>query len=118
MPNAYLAFGEMFFSEAAGDPSKWELARQAYQKVIAYPPPQNEVYGYAWYKLAYVFWNDDDLPKALAAFKKTIDYAAAFPDHPNAAKLAESARRDSLAVFALVAGQRGPTAPPTSSSGP
>ena len=27
-------------------------AKQAYQKVITYPPPDNKVYGYAWYKLA------------------------------------------------------------------
>src|SRR5580698_9806465 len=26
IPNAYLAFGELFFNEAQGDPSKWALA--------------------------------------------------------------------------------------------
>jgi tetratricopeptide (TPR) repeat protein len=118
IPNAYLAFGEMFFNEAAGDPAKWELARMAYEKVIAYPPPPNEVYGYAWYKLAYVFWNTNDLVKALAAFKKTIDYGVAFPELPNATKLASSARRDWLAVSALVAEQPSPKAPATSSSAP
>ena len=61
IPNAYLAFGELFFNEAQGDPSKWELAKQAYMKVIGYPPPNNKVYGYAWYKLAYVFWNKGEL---------------------------------------------------------
>jgi len=101
IPNAYLAFGEMFFEEAGADPSKWDLARLAYAKVIAYPPPKNEVYGYAWYKLAYVEWNAGDLPKALAAFKKTIDFGAAFAELPNAAKLAESARRDIIPVYAL-----------------
>ena len=30
--------------------------------------------GYAWYKLAYVFWNKGELEKALNAFKKTIDF--------------------------------------------
>ena len=39
---------------------KWEPAKQAYMKVIAKPPPENKVYGYAWYKLAYVFWNQGD----------------------------------------------------------
>jgi TolA-binding protein len=33
--NAYLAFGELFFNEAMSDPSKWEAAKQAYQKVIS-----------------------------------------------------------------------------------
>ncbi|HLK35668.1 MAG TPA: tetratricopeptide repeat protein, partial [Polyangiaceae bacterium] len=72
LSNAYLAFGELFFNEALSDPSKWDPAKQAYQKVIAKPPPENKVYGYAWYKLAYVYWNMNDLPHALDAFKKTI----------------------------------------------
>src|SRR5262249_7687152 len=33
IPNAYLAFGELFFNEAQGDPSKWDLAAGAYQEV-------------------------------------------------------------------------------------
>ena len=90
--NAYLAFGELFFNEAMGDPTKWDPAKQAYNKVIAKPPPENKVYGYAWYKLAYVFWNQGDLPHALDAFKKTIDFGTQFPQLPNATKLAESAR--------------------------
>jgi len=39
VPLAYLAFADLFFDEAKGDPSKWELAAQAYMKVISYPPP-------------------------------------------------------------------------------
>jgi hypothetical protein len=101
IPNAYLAFGELFFNEAQGDPSKWELARDAYVKVIGYPPPNNKVYGYAWYKLAYVFWNNGELDKALNAFKKTIDYGTTYAQLPNAPKLADSARRDIIPVYAL-----------------
>jgi TolA-binding protein len=101
IPNAYLAFGELFFNEAQGDPTKWDPAKQAYIKVIAKPPPENKVYGYAWYKLAYVFWNQGDLPHALEAFKKTIDYGVQFSQLPNANKLAESARRDIIPVYAL-----------------
>ena len=103
--NAYLAFGELFFNEAQGDPSKWEPAKQAYQKVIAKPPPDNKVYGYAWYKLAYVFWNQGDLPHALDAFKKTIDFGTTFAQLPNAKKLAESARKDLIPVCARASGQ-------------
>jgi hypothetical protein len=101
IPNAYLAFGELFFNEAQGDPSKWDLAAQSYQKVIGYPPPDNKVYGYAWYKLAYVFWNEGDFTRALNAFKKTIDYGTTYAQLPNAAKLADSARRDIVPVYAL-----------------
>jgi tetratricopeptide (TPR) repeat protein len=99
--NAYLAFGELFFNEAMSDPSKWEPAKQAYQKVIAKPPPDNKVFGYAWYKLAYVFWNQGDLPHALDAFKKTIDFGTQFAQLPNAKKLAESGRKDLIPVYAL-----------------
>jgi TolA-binding protein len=99
--NAYLAFGELFFNEAQSDPSKWEPAKQAYQKVISKPPPENKVYGYAWYKLAYVFWNQGDLPHALDAFKKTIDFGTQYTQLPNAKKLAEAARKDVIPVYAL-----------------
>jgi tetratricopeptide (TPR) repeat protein len=101
IPNAYLAFGELFFNEAQGDPSKWDLAAQAYTEVIKYPPPNNKVYGYAWYKLAYVFWNQGTFDKALNSFKKTIDYGVTYSQLPNAAKLADSARRDIIPVYAL-----------------
>jgi tetratricopeptide (TPR) repeat protein len=101
LSSAYLAFGELFFGEALSDPTKWDAAKQAYQKVIAKPPPENKIYGYAWYKLAYVFWNMGDLPHALDAFKRTIDFGVQFSQLPNASKLAESGRRDVVPVYAL-----------------
>jgi TolA-binding protein len=101
IPNAYLAFGELFFNEAQGDPSKWDLAAQFYGKVIEYPPPKNTVYGYSWYKVAYVYWNQGQLQKSLSAFKKTIDYGVQWPQQPGALKLADSARRDLIPVYAL-----------------
>lgn len=101
IPNAYLAFGELFFNEAQGDPSKWDLAAQAYAEVIKFPPEKSKVYGYAWYKLAYVYWNKGEFDKALNAFKKTIDFGVNFSQQPGAAKLADSARRDVIPVYAL-----------------
>jgi tetratricopeptide (TPR) repeat protein len=101
IPNAYLAFGELFFNDAQGDPSKWAFARDAYVKVIGYPPPGNKIYGYAWYKLAYVFWNTGELEKALNSFKKVIEYGTTYSDLPNASKLADSARKDLIPVYAL-----------------
>ena len=77
IPNAYLAFGELFFNEAQGDPRSGSSREQAYKKVIKYPPPDNKVYGYAQYKLGYVFWNKGDFAQALDAFKKTIDFGDA-----------------------------------------
>ncbi len=102
IPNAYLAFGELFFNEAQGDPTKWDLAAQAYQEVIKYPPEKNnKVYGYAWYKLAYVYWNQGEYDKSMNGFKKTIDYGTNYSQVPNASKLADAARRDIIPVYAL-----------------
>jgi TolA-binding protein len=99
--NAYLAFGELFFNEAQGDPSKWALAEQSYNEVIKYPPPDNKVFGYAHYKLAYVAWNKGDFQKAISEFKKTIDFGQQYSSLPNAKELANSARRDLVPVYAL-----------------
>ena len=101
IPNAYLAFGELFFQEAQGDPSKWELSAAAYKEVIKYPPPNNKVYGYARYKLGYVFWNKGEYANALNEFKKVIEYGDTYGDLPNAKQLAKSARRDTIPVYAV-----------------
>jgi TolA-binding protein len=100
VPTAYLAFGELFFQEAQGDPAKWALAEQSYREVIRYPAPENKVLGYAHYKLAYVYWNKGDLVAALTELKRTIDVGAQFPTLPNAAQLAVSARRDLVPLYA------------------
>ncbi|MBK8251494.1 MAG: hypothetical protein IPK82_02355 [Polyangiaceae bacterium] len=99
--NAYLAFGELFFNEAQGDPSKWALAEASYTEVTKYPPPDNKVFGYAHYKLAYVYWNKGDFQKAISEFKKTIDFGQQYTNLPNAKELANSARRDLVPVYAL-----------------
>lgn len=101
IPNAYLAFGELFFAEAMGDPSKWQLAAQAYKEVIKFKPPQNKVYGYAQYKLGYVYWNSGDYPQAIQQFKNVIEYGDKFADLPSAKLIQKSARRDIIPVYAL-----------------
>ena len=101
IPNAYLAFGELFYNEAQGDPSKWETAEKAYIEVTKYPAPQNKVQGYAWYKLGYVYWNMGQLDKSLNAFKKTIEFGVVNSQLPGASKLADSARKDVVPVYAL-----------------
>lgn len=101
VPNAYLAFGELFFQEAMADPSKWQLAASAYEKVTEYPPPDNKVYGYARYKLAYVHWNNNDLGRAIDEFSEVIKYADKFPKMPNASQLQKAARRDLIPVYAV-----------------
>ena len=105
IPNAYLAFGELFFVEAQGDPSKFELARQSYAKVLEYPAATNKVWGYAQYKLGYVYWNmgeRENLAKALEAFKKTIEYSRQYAAQPGVKALGNSARKDIVPVYALI----------------
>lgn len=101
VPNAYLAFGELFFNDAMADPSKWALAASAYKKVTEYKPPENKVYGYARYKLAYVHWNSGEYAKAIQEFKEVITYGDKYPKLPSAKQLQKAARRDLVPVYAV-----------------
>ncbi|MCU0680779.1 MAG: tetratricopeptide repeat protein [Polyangiaceae bacterium] len=104
IPNAYLAFGELFFFEAQTDPKQYEVAKQSYQKVLEYPPPENKVWGYAQYKLGYVYWNsgERELPRALEAFKKVIEFGNQYGSLPGVAALQNSARKDIVPVYTMV----------------
>lgn len=104
LPHAFLAFGELFFNQAQGDPSKWKPAEQAYDKVKGFAAPGNKLWGYATYKLGYVYWNQGEFKKALGEFKQVIDFGKRFSDLPNAQGLTKAARRDLIPVYAL-AGQ-------------
>ncbi|MEM1029427.1 MAG: hypothetical protein AAGN82_03710 [Myxococcota bacterium] len=101
VPNAYLAFGELFFNEAQGDPSKWDVAGNFYRQVQDYDPPGNKLWGYATYKLGYVEWNKGEYGKAIAEFKRVIEFGKKYSNLPNAPGLAKSARRDIIPVYAL-----------------
>lgn len=101
VPNAFLAFGELYFQEAQGDPGKWPFAQNFYKEVLKYDPPENKLWGYAAYKLGYVFWNRGDYATAIQQFKSVIEFADKYPQLPNAKGLATSARRDVIPVYAL-----------------
>jgi tetratricopeptide (TPR) repeat protein len=100
LPNAYLAFGELFFFEAESDPQKLPLAARAYEKVLEFPPPANAVWAYASYKLGHVEWKAGNLPKALEAFKKTIEHATRNPGAAGSAQLRAGARKDIVPLYA------------------
>ena len=102
LPNAYLFFGERLFVESQSDPSQLSLAVSAYRKAAEAPPPENQVWGYAHYKLAFVYWNQGDMARALAEFQQVIEFGTKFASLPNAEKLGAMARRDILPVYALV----------------
>jgi hypothetical protein len=80
IPGAYLAFGELFFREAASDPSKWPLAEQSYLKVVTYPPPDNDAYGYALLRLGVVNESQGNVRHAYLVNYKLRKSAAAHPD--------------------------------------
>src|SRR5262249_45416933 len=101
IPNAYFAFGELFFQDAQTDASKWAFAEQSYNEVIKYQPPDNKLFGAAHYKLDYVYWNQGDYAKAMTSFKNVIDYGNQFWTLPNATQLQTSARRDIIPVYSL-----------------
>jgi tetratricopeptide (TPR) repeat protein len=100
-PLAYLAFAEHFFAEGAADPSKMQLAEQAYKEVIKYPPPDNHAFAYAHYKLGQAFNATGRQQEALSQFKKTIEATVTYPG-PAAGQLAAEARSDLVAAYSAV----------------
>jgi len=101
LSNAHLAVGEQAFSEAATDPAKWKEARRAYERVIAAAPARNPLASYGRYKLAYVFWNLSDFPRALAQMARVVELGQQPGASANAKTIAKSARRDLIPLYAL-----------------
>jgi TolA-binding protein len=97
IPYAYFAFGELFFNDAASDPSKFPLAEQSYAKVIQYPPPGNGLFAFAHYRLAQVFAKKGDDARALSEFLKAAQHAKTYGDR---GKLGVAARHEAVAVYA------------------
>lgn len=95
VPDAWLALAEMSFDRA-----DMTRAEKEYLEVVRFPPPGNLGYGYAWYKLGYVFWSDNRGDRALEAFKRVIDWSAQYPQNQGATKLRREALHDVVPVFA------------------
>jgi len=100
VPHAFLAFGELYFTEGQRDPSRWPLADQAYRKVLEHKAPGNRLWGYAQYKLGYVHWNQGRYAEALDAFVKVVQFGTRYPKLPNTKGLVAAARRDLVPVYA------------------
>jgi tetratricopeptide (TPR) repeat protein len=106
IPHAYLGFGELFFSEGAADPSKLDYARQSYEQVLKYPPPQNETYGFAHYRLGQVLHQKNDDQAALAHFVKAIETTTNFASLPSSGMLGDKAREEIIPIYAIVGSSR------------
>jgi TolA-binding protein len=97
IPHAYLAFGELFFADAASDPSKLSLAEQSYIQVIKYPPPDNGLYGFANYRLAQVYARKGDHARALSNFVKAAEHAKTYGDR---GKIGAAALHEAVVAYA------------------
>lgn len=103
VPSAYLLFGEIFFREGeAGDPTKYEIARQAYEKVLAYPVATTPAYAYAAYRCALAWRATNENEKALQRFQDAIK---ARPAQPVQAPLLAQAATDALITTYAVVGE-------------
>lgn len=76
VPLAYLAFGELFATEAELDPSRWELARQAFLETAKYPATSSSVLAYAHLRTADTYLRTGDRPRALAYYKQAVSTAS------------------------------------------
>jgi TolA-binding protein len=70
IPHAYFAFGELFFTEAKSDPSKWDLAAQAFMECMKYPAPKNPLMADTLLRMGEVYMNKGEKMKAQTMFAK------------------------------------------------
>lgn len=98
VPEAYLAFGELFFDEG-----KVDLALQAYQQVEKYP--KSRAAPYAIYKSAWCSWR---LGKGADALERLADVtrAAGASTDESSRLLVEAARNDAARLSQLADGSR------------
>ena len=87
VPFAYFAFGEFFAAEAASDPAKLDLALQAYQKVVASPPPTNTIYGWGWLRTGNVQDKKGNAAEARDAYSKAKEFATSYAQLPGSGDL-------------------------------
>lgn len=102
VPHTYLSFGELFFAEGQSDPSKLDFAQRSFEEVLKYPPPQNETYGFANYRLAQVQHLKQDDQRALSHFMKAIEFNTNFPALRSSDAVGDAARREIPLTYAAV----------------
>ncbi len=99
VPNAYLSFAEHYF-----DTGEMENARLFYERVLAVQDENNQVYGYALYKMAWVLYNLNDYEGSLQKFFEVIEYGRQHPNAPSVRSLLGNARMELVTVYAQVYG--------------
>lgn len=97
IPHAYLSFAEFFFNEGEMRP-----AIQFFEKVTEFPPDRNPVYGYAVYKQAWAYYNQENFKASLQKFVETIEFAQKNPEASDVKNLARQSRRELVLPYAMV----------------
>ncbi len=91
---AFLAFGDLYFDEAVAGRSEWQLAIGGYDRAMRDgPPPANEEWAYASYKLGFAYWHTGERPLAVAAFKAAVASARQHPSQRAADAVLADAER-------------------------
>jgi tetratricopeptide (TPR) repeat protein len=99
VPNAYLSFAEHYF-----DTGEMENAKLFYERVLAVQDENNQVFGYATYKMAWVLYNLNDYEGSLQKFFEVIEYGRQHPNAPSVRSLLGNARMELVSVYAQVYG--------------
>jgi len=100
VPHAFIAFGDYFFNN-----NLMEDAQQAYERVLAFGQENNAVYGYAIFKLAWVFYNLNDYEHSLERFEQALAYGLDNPRSLAAGQMVAETRRNIVMPYAM---SRGP----------
>ncbi len=106
VPDAYLAFGEYYFTNSKGKRDQLEKALEYYKLAEGFP--ENQVYAFAIYKQGWCYFNMGEYERALDKFKAVVLYgqfagAAAVEKDGNAKKkgtLIKEARSDYVRAYA------------------
>lgn len=64
IPYAYFAFGELFFQESKIDPTKLDLAAQAFTETLKYPKSNNPLFAASLYRMGQTFAQKGDATKS------------------------------------------------------
>jgi tetratricopeptide (TPR) repeat protein len=92
IPNAFLSFAEYYFQEG-----EMQNALEFYRRVAQFE--ESEVFGYAVYKMGWVFINLQQDREAVDQFVRVIQFAESHPDARIAGPLARQARREIIGPF-------------------
>ncbi len=105
VPDAYLAFGEYYFTNSKGKRDQLEKALGYYKLAEGFP--ENQVYAFAIYKQGWCYFNMGEYERAMDKFKSVVLYgqfagAAAVEKDGNAKKgtLIKEARVDYVRAWA------------------